>query len=87
VSDLRRTGSAALDFAYLSSGRCDGFFEIGLSPWDVAAGSLLIKEAGGIITDFGGGEEYLSTGNIVAGNKYVHSEILKIIKQVFKEKF
>jgi myo-inositol-1(or 4)-monophosphatase len=85
VSDLRRAGSAALDFAYLASGRCDGFFELNLSAWDVAAGSLLISEAGGIITDFSGGIEYLSTGDIVAGNKYVHSEILKIIKEVFKE--
>ncbi|MEW6110467.1 MAG: inositol monophosphatase family protein, partial [Nitrospirota bacterium] len=84
VSDIRRAGSAALDLAYIAAGRCDGFFELNLSPWDVAAGGLLIKEAGGIITDFGGGEGYLSSGNIVAGNKYVHSEILKIIKKVFK---
>jgi myo-inositol-1(or 4)-monophosphatase len=52
VSDIRRTGSAALDLAHLASGRCDGFFEIGLSPWDIAAGSLLIREAGGVVTDF-----------------------------------
>jgi myo-inositol-1(or 4)-monophosphatase len=84
VSDLRRAGSAALDFAYLSSGRSDGFFEIGLSPWDVAAGSLVIKEAGGTITDFGGGGDYLSTGNIVAGNTKIHAELLAIIKQTFK---
>ncbi len=83
VSDIRRAGSAALDLAYLASGRCDAFFELNLSPWDVAAGSILIKEAGGIITDFGGGEEYLSTGNIVAGNKYIHKELLKIIMDVF----
>lgn len=84
VSDLRRPGSAALDLAYVASGRCEGFFEPSLSSWDIAAGSLLIKEAGGIVTDFGGGEEYLSTGNIVAGNKYVQNELLKIIKEVFK---
>ncbi len=72
-----------MDLAYLASGRCDAFFELNLSPWDVAAGSILIKEAGGIITDFGGGEEYLSTGNIVAGNKYIHKELLKIIMDVF----
>ncbi|NWF52748.1 MAG: inositol monophosphatase [Nitrospirae bacterium] len=84
VSDLRRAGSAALDLAYLACGRCDGFFELGLSPWDIAAGSLLIKEAGGAVTDFGGGNEYLKTGNIVAGNKSVHKELLKEISMVFK---
>ena len=84
VSDLRRAGSAALDLAYLACGRCDGFFELGLSPWDIAAGSLLIKEAGGIVTDFGGGTQYLKTGNIVAGNPVVHEEILREVKSVFK---
>lgn len=83
VSDIRRAGSAALDLAFIAAGRCEGFFELNLSPWDIAAGSLLIKEAGGLITDFGGGENYLSTGNIVAGNKHIHAEILKIIKQIF----
>jgi myo-inositol-1(or 4)-monophosphatase len=80
ISDMRRGGSAALDLAYLASGRCDGFFEIGLSPWDIAAGSILIKEAGGIISDFGGGEDYLITGNIVAGNPYLHARILTEVK-------
>jgi myo-inositol-1(or 4)-monophosphatase len=84
VSDLRRAGSAALDLAYLACGRCDGFFELGLSPWDVAAGSLLIKEAGGIVTDFGGGNDYIWTGNIVAGNPVVHQEILTEAKSLFK---
>lgn len=83
VSDIRRAGSAALDLAYIASGRCEGFFELNLSPWDIAAGSLLIKEAGGVITDFGGGENYLATGNIIGGNKHIHTEILKIIKQIF----
>ena len=84
VSDLRRSGSAALDLAYLACGRCDGFFELGLSPWDIAAGSLLIKEAGGIVTDFEGGNDYIWTGNIVAGNPEVHKEILREVKSVFK---
>jgi myo-inositol-1(or 4)-monophosphatase len=83
VSDLRRAGSAALDLAYLACGRCEGFFEIGLSPWDMAAGELLIREAGGIVTDFGGGRDYLSTGNIVAGVPGIHSELLEEIKKVF----
>lgn len=84
VSDLRRAGSAAIDLAYIAAGRFEGFFELALSPWDVAAGSILITEGGGLITDFGGGEDYLSTGNIVAGNKGIQPEILRIIKQVFQ---
>lgn len=84
ISDLRRAGSAALDLSYLACGRCEGFFEIGLSPWDIAAGDILIREAGGFVTDFGGGNEYLLTGNIVAGNPAVHKKLLKEVKDVFK---
>jgi myo-inositol-1(or 4)-monophosphatase len=83
VSDLRRAGSAALDLAYLACGRCEGFFEIGLSPWDIAAGDILIKEAGGVVTDFGGGNNYLSTGNIVAGNPAIHEKLLIEVKSLF----
>ncbi|MBS1127100.1 MAG: inositol-monophosphatase [Nitrospirae bacterium] len=83
VSDIRRAGSAAIDLAYIAAGRVEGFFELNLSPWDIAAGGLLITEAGGSITDFEGGEQYLLTGNIVAGNIKIHAEILQIIKQVF----
>lgn len=83
VSGIRRAGSAALDLAYLAEGRCDGFFELGLSAWDVAAGSIIVKEAGGVVTDFGGGDEYLGTGNVVAGNTSTHPEILMEIKEVF----
>jgi myo-inositol-1(or 4)-monophosphatase len=83
VSDLRRAGSAALDLAYLACGRCDGFFEIGLSPWDIAAGDILIKEAGGVITDFDGGQDHLLTGNVVAGVPAVHEQLLKEIRKVF----
>jgi myo-inositol-1(or 4)-monophosphatase len=84
VSDLRRAGSAALDLAYLACGRCDGFFEIGLSPWDIAAGSLLIHEAGGIVSDFAGGTDYMRTGNVIAGNPALHGEILKRVKRIFQ---
>ena len=84
VSDIRRAGSAAIDLAYIAAGRFEGFFELALSPWDIAAGSLLIQEAGGLISDFDGGVDYLSTGNIVAGNKSIQPEILRIIKQVFQ---
>jgi len=83
VSDIRRAGSAALDLAYIACGRFDGFFEIGLAPWDCAAGSLMIEEAGGISTNFGGGEDVLSTGNIVAGNHFIHSIVLEKVKEVF----
>lgn len=83
VSDIRRAGSAALDLAYVAAGRCDAFFEIGLGPWDIAAGSFLIKEAGGVVTDFGGKRDYLSTGNIVAANPAIHGEILKEVRNVF----
>jgi myo-inositol-1(or 4)-monophosphatase len=84
VSDIRRAGSAAIDLAYVATGRFEGFFELKLSPWDIAAGSLLITEAGGTITDFAGEGDYLSTGNVVAGNTYIQPEILKRIKDVFR---
>lgn len=83
VSDMRRAGSAALDLAYLACGRCDGFFEIGLSPWDIAAGSLIAREAGAVVTDFGGGDDYLLTGNIVAGIPSIHRELLGEVRGVF----
>jgi myo-inositol-1(or 4)-monophosphatase len=83
VSDIRRAGSAALDLAHVACGRCDGFFEICLSPWDMAAGSIIINEAGGYVSDFGGGQDYLSTGNIVAGTPAIHGEILGEVKSVF----
>jgi myo-inositol-1(or 4)-monophosphatase len=84
VSDIRRAGSAAIDLAYVAAGRFDGFFELKLSPWDIAAGVLLIEEAGGLVTDFGGGNDYLSTGNIVAGNKKIHEDILAKVQQAFR---
>jgi myo-inositol-1(or 4)-monophosphatase len=84
VSDIRRAGAAALDLAHLASGRCEGFFELGLSPWDIAAGSLLITEAGGIVTDFGGGEGFLGTGNVLAGVPALHPFLLGEAASVFK---
>jgi myo-inositol-1(or 4)-monophosphatase len=68
AGDVRRAGSAALDLAYVASGRLDGFWEMGLKIWDVAAASLMIKEAGGLVSDFNGSEDFLKTGNIIAGN-------------------
>lgn len=72
--DLRRPGAAALDLAWVASGVFDGFFELGLSAWDVAAGALLIEEAGGVVTDWLGGDDWLS-GDIVAGTPRVHAAL------------
>jgi myo-inositol-1(or 4)-monophosphatase len=80
TSGIRRPGSAALDLAYVASGRLDGFWEIALNDWDMAAGALLISEAGGLIGDFSGDENYLETGNVVAGTPKVFKEILQTIK-------
>ncbi len=81
---VRRAGAAALDLAYVASGRLDGFWEFGLKPWDVAAGSLLIKEAGGLVCDTEGQENYLNTGNIVAGNPKILKSLLQLIKPIMQ---
>ncbi|MEX1222729.1 MAG: inositol-1-monophosphatase [Idiomarina sp.] len=80
VADMRRGGSAALDLAYVASGRFDGFWEFGLQQWDTAAGDLLVREAGGIVTDFRGGHDYQQNGNIVAGAPKVVKEILSMAR-------
>lgn len=80
-SGIRRAGSAALDLAYVACGRFDGFWEMGLHEWDMAAGCLLIQESGGLVTDFTGKSDFLSTGHIIAGNPDIQPEILKIILQ------
>lgn len=77
--DIRRAGSAALDLAYVAAGRLDGFWESNLQIWDVAAGALMVKEAGGSVTDFQGGETYLDHGNIVAGNTKVHKSLIELL--------
>ena len=83
VAEIRHPGSAALNLAYLASGRLDGYYELGLKSWDLAAGILLIQEAGGITTDFSGQDNYLKTGEIVAGNSSIHKQLLEIV-QCFK---
>jgi len=80
VSGIRRAGSAALDLAYVAAGRFDGFWELGLKPWDMAAGALLIKEAGGLVSDVTGEENFLKTGNIIAGNPRIFKALLQIIR-------
>jgi len=80
TAGIRRAGSAALDLAWLAAGRLDGFWEIGLNKWDIAAGVLLIREAGGLITDFSGGENFMESGNIVAGTRKLVPVLLRNIK-------
>jgi myo-inositol-1(or 4)-monophosphatase len=80
TAGVRRPGSAALDFAYVASGRTDGFWELGLSEWDFAAGALLVAEAGGTATDLAGGTRHFETGNVVAGNLKVHRAMLQALK-------
>jgi len=78
---IRRAGSAALDLAYVAAGRLDGFWEFGLQPWDMAAGALLVQEAGGIVTDLSGESGYLESGDILAASPKVHRAILKHLRQ------
>jgi len=79
TAGLRRPGSAALDLAWTAAGRYDAFFETGLKPWDIAAGCLLITEAGGMVSDLQGNESYLKTGHICAGNPKIFSQLLQVI--------
>ncbi|WMQ73117.1 MAG: Inositol-1-monophosphatase [Sodalis sp.] len=84
-ADFRRTGSAALDLAYVAAGRIDGFFEIGLKPWDFAGGELLVREAGGLVTDFTGGHNHTLSGNIVAGNPRIVKAMLSAMRDELSE--
>ena len=79
TAGVRRAGAAALDLAYVAAGRLDGFWELGLSPWDMAAGALLITEAGGLVGDLEGNDGYMTSGNIVAGAPKVFVELLRLI--------
>jgi len=82
---VRRAGSAALDLAYTAAGVFDGFFELHLAAWDVAAGSLLVREAGGVITDFSGGDRWFERGNIVGASPGVHRDLLGLINRSVTE--
>ena len=85
ASGIRRDGSAALNLAYVACGRYDGFWEMTLSPWDVAAGSLLVREAGGTVTGFQGRDEFLETGDIVAANLNVHPAMMRIVRETLRK--
>jgi myo-inositol-1(or 4)-monophosphatase len=80
---LRRLGSAAVDLCYVACGRFDGFFEYNLNSWDVAAGALIVKEAGGKVTDFKGDKDYVFGKEIVASNRLIHEDVLAIIQKEF----
>jgi myo-inositol-1(or 4)-monophosphatase len=84
TGSVRRAGSAALDLAYTACGRLDGFWEMSLSSWDIAAGALLIQEAGGVVSDFFGGDGYLETGNILAGSPQLQKALLKTMAPIFR---
>ena len=79
---IRRTGSASTDLAWLAAGRIDGYFEAKLSPWDIAMGYLLVKEAGGFITDYSGKDNSIGKGEVVAGNEIIQAKLLKAIMSV-----
>ena len=83
VAGMRCGGSAALDLAYVAAGRYDCFWQSHLKPWDIAAGVLLIKEAGGLVSDFGGGEDYFKSGDLVAGNPKVFKQLLQMIVRAY----
>lgn len=85
VQGMRRPGSAAYDLCCVAAGRCEGFYEYGLAPWDVAAGSLIVREAGGKVTDWLGGENWLFGRRLIAGNKGLHDFLLKQIKDHFRK--
>ena len=77
---LRRFGSAAIDLALVASGKFDGFYEYNLNSWDMAAGILLVQEAGGIVSDFSGGDNFLFGGDVIASNPFIHSELSQAIQ-------
>ena len=86
TSGIRRAGAATLDLAYVAAGRLDGFWEFGLAPWDMAAGSLLITEAGGLVGDFQGNGGFLETGNIVGGNPKLFSQLIQALAPYLNDK-
>jgi myo-inositol-1(or 4)-monophosphatase len=80
VAGLRRFGAASLDLAFVAAGRLDGYWERNLKPWDIAAGLIMVREAGGIVSGIEGGDTAMATGNVVCGNEFVQGELVKILK-------
>jgi myo-inositol-1(or 4)-monophosphatase len=79
TAGIRRSGAACLDLAHVAAGRFDGFWEMGLAPWDMAAGILLVRESGGLVADFEGGQQFFESGNIVAANSELFNELLLVV--------
>jgi len=84
ISGVRRAGSAAIDLCYIACGRYDGFWELDFQPWDLAAAHIILTQAGGRITDFGGGDQVMHTGNTIASNTHLHPFLTDTVKKVFK---
>jgi len=84
TSGVRRMGSAALDLAYVAAGHYDGFWEFGLAPWDIAAGILLVREAGGYVSDMAGGHEMMTTGDVLAANDHLHLPLAALIREALR---
>jgi myo-inositol-1(or 4)-monophosphatase len=84
TSGVRRAGAAALDLCYVAAGRLDGFFETGLAPWDLAAGGLIIREAGGIISGLDGSENFLDTGHVLTGTPRIYRAMAKLCASEIK---
>jgi myo-inositol-1(or 4)-monophosphatase len=84
VAGLRRFGAAALDMAFVAAGRFDGFWERNLQPWDMAAGQIIVREAGGIVSGIEGDDDPLKTGHVICGNEFVHAELVKILQPLGK---
>ena len=84
TSGVRRFGSAALDLAYVAAGRYDGYWEFALSPWDLAAGLLLVREAGGFVSDLAGGQGMMTSGDVLAANGHLHLPLAALIKEAMR---
>ena len=84
AAGIRRDGSAALNLAYVAAGRYDAFWEMALSSWDVAAGSLIVQEAGGVVSDFQGQDRFIESGDIIAANPEIYSPMLKIVREAYQ---
>lgn len=81
VAGVRRFGAAALDLAYVAAGRCDAYWESGLGPWDIAAGMLIVREAGGLVTDFAGRSGAVAAGDLIAANQYLHTPLTTLLRE------
>ncbi|MDX1795817.1 MAG: inositol monophosphatase family protein [Hydrogenovibrio sp.] len=87
TAGIRRPGSAALDLAYVACGRVDGYWELNLKPWDIAAGALIVSEAGGIVTDMQGGDKYLESGSLIAANPKMLKAMAKVISSTLPKEY